>query len=126
MVICNTLTGEEGFMANHAWACKLLAVGELWIQETEGGEFKCAAISGGYIDVKDHILIYSDAAEWSEDIDMDRALSLKESAQAFLDAAAGEDTSKQDEAEIERARFELAKAITRMNVAQGGSKRKHN
>lgn len=126
MVICNTLTGEEGFMANHAWACKLLAVGELWIQETEGGEFKCAAISGGYIDVKDHILIYSDAAEWSEDIDMDRALSLKESAQAFLDAAAVEDTSKQDEAEIERARFELAKAITRMNVAQGGSKRKHN
>ncbi len=125
MVICNTLSGEEGFMANHAWACKLLAVGEIWIQETDGGEFKCAAVSGGYIDVKDQILIYTDAAEWSEDIDMERALSLKESAQAFLDAAGGEDTTEKDEAEIERARFELAKAITRMNVAKGGSKRKH-
>lgn len=126
MVICNTLTGEEGFMANHAWACKLLAVGELWIQEEDGGDFKCAAVSGGYIDVKDHIMIYTDAAEWSADIDMERALSVKESAQAFLDAAYADGAPEQDNADIERAKIELAKSITRMNVAKGGSKRKHS
>jgi len=113
-------------MANHAWACKLLAVGELWIQEEDGGDFKCAAVSGGYIDVKDHIMIYTDAAEWSADIDMERALSVKESAQAFLDAAYADGAPEQDNADIERAKIELAKSITRMNVAQGGSKRKHS
>ena len=67
LVICRTLTGDEGFMANHSWACKLLDVGELWIQEAGAKDFRVAAIAGGYVDVKDYIVIYTDAAEWSGD-----------------------------------------------------------
>lgn len=122
IVICRTLSGEEGFMANHAWACKLLDIGDLWIQEAGQTEFKRAAIAGGYVDVKDSIIIYTDAAEWSGDIDMERALSQKESAQAFLEAAGKADTS--DPKEIAKAKVELAKAVTRMNVAKGNSRRK--
>ena len=33
MVIVTTKDGDEGFMAGHVWACKLLEVSELWIQE---------------------------------------------------------------------------------------------
>ena len=79
LVIVTTLTGDEGFMANHSWATKLLDVGELWIQEKGKtyDEFKVAAVSGGFIDVKESIVIFTDAAEWSEDIDMERVLSKK-------------------------------------------------
>ena len=35
IVIVRTLEGEEGFMADHSWACKLLDVGELWFLRLE-------------------------------------------------------------------------------------------
>ena len=128
LVICRTLTGEEGFMADHAWACKLLDIGELCIKEIGKEEYKIAAVAGGYVDVKDMIIIYTDAAEWSTDIDMQRALSAKESAQAFLDAHGDKAEITKNTKELEKnlalAKIELAKAITRMKVASG-SRRKH-
>ena len=75
LVTVRTLSGEEGFMAGHSWAVKLLAVGELRIQESEAKEYKLAAVSGGYIDVKDSIIIFTDTAEWAEDIDMKKAMT---------------------------------------------------
>ena len=66
LVIVKTLTGEEGFMAHHAWACKLLAEGKLRIREAGTKGLKTAMISGGFIDVMEDIVIYTDAAEWGE------------------------------------------------------------
>ena len=66
MVIVRTLLGYEGFLANHSWACKLLDTGVLKIKETGAKEFKIAAITGGFIDVKDRIIIFTDAAEWPD------------------------------------------------------------
>jgi len=122
LVIVTTLEGDEGFMAGHSWACKLLDIGELWIQEAgkTQDEFRVAAIAGGFIDVKDSIIIYTDAVEWSEDIDMERVLSEKAKAEDWLvhhekDAASNE---------VELARIAIHKATTRMNVAKGGVRRK--
>jgi len=123
IVICKTLSGEEGFMANHAWACKLLGVGEMWIQEIGSKDFKVAAISGGYVDVKDSIVIYTDAAEWSEDIDLERALSEKAKAEDWL--VTHKDANDANDAnDIILAKAAIDKAITRMSVAAGGSKKK--
>ena len=47
LVIARTLSGEEGFMAGHAWACKLLDVDALWIREAGQKEFRVAALAGG-------------------------------------------------------------------------------
>ena len=63
MVIVSTREGKEGFMANHAWACKLLAPGEVQIKE-DGGAFRVGKLSGGYIDVKEKTVIFADTAEW--------------------------------------------------------------
>jgi F0F1-type ATP synthase, epsilon subunit (mitochondrial delta subunit) len=63
-VIARTLTGEEGFLANHIWACKLLDSGVLKIREAGSKELKRADISGGFVDVHGDILIYTDSAEW--------------------------------------------------------------
>lgn len=124
MVIARTLDGDEGFMAGHSWACKLLDIHELWILK-EGGsqgnedDWRVAAIAGGFVDVKDSIIIYTDAAEWSEDIDMERVLSEKAKAEDWLTTE-----TKHDPNEIARAQIAIAKAITRMNVAEGGARRK--
>lgn len=118
LVIVRTLTGDEGFMANHTWACKLLDAGELWIQEAGSKDFKVAAIAGGYIDVKDYIVIFTDAAEWPDEIDVDRAQSEKAKAEDWLRHPSSDDS------EVARAKIAIAKSLTRMNVKAGGARKK--
>jgi F-type H+-transporting ATPase subunit epsilon len=120
MVIVRTCSGDEGFMAGHTWACKLLDVGEIWIQEAGEKTFKIAAAAQGYIDVKDDVLIFVDAAEWPSDIDVSRAQGEKARAELWLSRHTARDT---EESEILRAKVSLNKSLTRMKVAQGRSKR---
>ena len=110
LVIVRTLEGDEGFMKGHAWACKLLDIGEMWIQEKGAAKnsYKVAAIAGGFIDVKDTIIIYTDAVEWAEDIE-------------WLRDHEADGTPD----EILRARTSIAKAELRADVAGGGRRRKH-
>jgi len=118
LVIARTLLGDEGFMANHSWACKLLATGELWIQEKGSRDFKVAAISGGYIDVQKTIVIFTDSAEWPEEIDAERAIRAKLRAEDSLAAFPNKGI------EIELAKIAIEKALTRINVKDGGRRRK--
>ena len=119
LVIVTTLDGDEGFMAGHVWACKLLDVGELWIQEKGAGkdEWRVAAVAGGFIDVKDSIVIYTDAVEWSEDIDMERVLSEKAKVEDWLGK---HPDAEENSEEMQNAKLMLAKAEVRTNVADGG------
>lgn len=122
MVIVTTKDGDEGFMAGHVWACKLLEVSELWIQEKGAGkdEWRVAAVSGGFVDMKDSMVIYTDAVEWSEDIDMERVLSEKAKAEDWL--VKNPDADENSE-EVQTAKLILAKAETRAGVAEGGKRR---
>ena len=115
MIIVPTLYGEEGFMANHSWATKLLDVGEMAIQEPGKQDFKIAAIAGGFIDVKDSIVVYADHAEWQEELDKKRAEADKAAVEVWL--AKNKDS---DELDVHRAEVMLKKAISRMRVAEGG------
>ena len=121
MLIVRTTTGDEGFMANHTWACKLLDTGELWIKEKGQKDFKIAATSGGFVDVKDTITVYTDAAEWPGDIDVSRCKNEKERAEQWLKShPVNEDTDMN----VLKARLAINKAINRMKVAEGGMRRK--
>ncbi len=62
LVIVRTLLGDEGFMAGHSWACKLLDYGELWIKEAGERDFRVAAVLRGFFVVNDSIKIKKDAA----------------------------------------------------------------
>ena len=67
IVIVKTLSGEEGYLAKHIWALKLLGEGTMKIKEAGSSAHKLADISGGIVDVHDdHVLIYTDKAEWKE------------------------------------------------------------
>ena len=122
MVIVTTKDGDEGFMAGHVWACKLLEVSELWIQEKGAGkdEWRVAAVAGGFVDMKDSMVIYTDAVEWSEDIDMERVLSEKAKAEDWLGKNPDADENSE---EVQTAKLILAKAETRAGVAEGGKRR---
>ena len=122
MVIVTTKDGDEGFMAGHVWACKLLEVSELWIQDKGAGkdEWRVAAGAGGFVDMKDSMVIYTDAVEWSEDIDMERVLSEKAKAEDWL--VKNPDADENSE-EVQTAKLILAKAETRAGVAEGGKRR---
>ena len=110
-------------MYGHSWACKLLDIGELWIQEAGAGkdEYRVAAIAGGFIDVRDSIIIYTDAVEWSEDIDMERVLSEKAKAEDWLT----HHEKDADPNDVMKAKIAISKAITRSHVAEGGYRRGH-
>lgn len=121
MVIVTTLDGDEGFMAGHVWGCKLLKVGELWVKEVGAAknEWKIAAVAGGFIDCQDSIVIYTDAVEWAEDIDMKRVLSEKATAEDWI----AKHEKDADPEEVEAAKRAIAKADARASVAGGGKKR---
>ena len=73
-VIITTQAGKEGFMAKHSWTCKILDAGELWIRELGSApdEWKIASAAGGFVDVKENMVIYTDAIEWDKGPDRRR------------------------------------------------------
>lgn len=120
LVIARTMTGDEGYMYGHSWACKLLKPGELWILEAnaKSTDFKVAALADGFVEVEDHVIIYADAAEWPNEIDLERAASAKKRAEDMLKGP------KQSDEELRMTEIALYKAINRMNVKSGGIRRK--
>jgi F-type H+-transporting ATPase subunit epsilon len=118
LVIARTVSGDEGFMARHAWACKLLKTGELWIKEAGSKDYKIAAISGGYIDVKEEIMIFADAAEWPEDIDVERTELARKNAEEWLSEHVAADSEAE---EISEKKAALDRAQNRKQVSAGGS-----
>ena len=121
LVIARTVSGEEGFMANHSWACKLLDAGALWIKEAGAKEFMGAAVSGGFIDVMHDIVIYTDAAEWHSDIDMDKALATKADAEKWLSEHQGPDV---DPDHIKAAKDAINRQEVRVKFAKSGGSRR--
>lgn len=114
MVIVKTMLGEEGFMAHHSHACKLIVPSCLKLKLGSGkGEYKRAAIAGGFIDVKDKIVIFTDAAEWPEDIDLERAKETKGRMENWLISHKDEEDDN-----IRIAQNAIAKAIVRMHVKE--------
>ena len=77
------LPGEEGqlgVLPRHARIVTLLEPGEVLTRKS--GEETSLVISGGFAQIgPDQVIILSDAAEYAEDIDMDRAEAARRSAQ---------------------------------------------
>ena len=65
--------GEYGVLAGHSNAVGAVCAGELRF-ETENGEHRRAAVAPGLFKIDgDRVLLLLDAAEWPEDIDVNRA-----------------------------------------------------
>lgn len=106
MLVARTIEGDVGILLNHSPLVTILDIGRLVIKD--GDERKIAACAGGYIDVRNNnITVVSDACEWEDEIDINRAERAKERASKRLEDK-GTDTFK--------AELALKKAINRINV----------
>ncbi len=112
MVIARTLEGGEiAFLTGHAPFVGALDIGRVLIRE-EGGGDQLLAVHGGFVEVSnDRVTILSDVAEPKDQIDVPRARTAKERAEADLRTDADSDT----------AALALRRAELRLSVAEASS-----
>jgi F-type H+-transporting ATPase subunit epsilon len=104
-VTARTTEGELGVLPGHTPLLGVLAPGAVRIRTVEG-QTVLAAVHGGFLSVADNdVAILSDVAELAEEIDVSRAESSRERLRGTAD-------------EDEEARAALARAETRIHVAQ--------
>ena len=110
MVVVTTTEGDIGILRNHTPYVAGLAVGKLRLKLE--GKFTEAAIAGGFIQVdKEKTTILTEAAEWAEDIDIDRAKKSKEKVENEL-------KNTTDKQKIEELELKLKMAVNRINISQ--------
>ena len=108
------LPGEEGYfgvLPGHAPLLAALRTGEMWYRK--GRDVHYAFIDGGFAEVlPDRVSIMAQVAERAEDIDIHRAEAAKRRAEDVLSKPSAAD------ADAERTRIAMLRAITRLNVAR--------
>ncbi|MGO2709977.1 MAG: F0F1 ATP synthase subunit epsilon, partial [Leuconostoc mesenteroides] len=104
--------GQVGIMAKHVPILAALTIDELIVKR--GDDKESLAVNGGIAEFSnDTLTVVADSAETSDVIDVSRAESAKERAEARL-AHAQDD---HNDAELRRARIALMRAVNRIHVA---------
>ncbi len=110
MVIVRGREGDLGILRDHTPLVTPLDIGRIKIKQN--GEFKEAAIAGGYVEIaKEKTTIITDSAEWPGEIDINRAQEAKKRAEERIHK------KTHSEIDIFRAEMALRKALNRINVA---------
>lgn len=111
MVVCRTPDGEIAFLPGHVPFLGALGVAKVRVLLPGSGEV-AAAVHGGFVEVAhDRVTVLSDVAELAPDIDVVRARTAKEAAEAAL---------RVDPEDVE-AKAALARAELRLEVAALGA-----
>ena len=101
-VIVRTTVGDVGILKGHEPYCAAIGIGQMRIMIN--GEFKRAATSGGIIKVlRDKTVILVQTCEWADEIDVERAMASKNTAEERIQAAAGDNELRMAEAKLRRA-----------------------
>jgi F-type H+-transporting ATPase subunit epsilon len=111
MVVARTLAGGEiAFLKDHAPFLGALAAAPVRVILAAGQQEKFA-VHGGFVEVSDnHVIILSDVAELSQEVDVNRAAAAK---------ARAEEVLRQDPGDFD-AQQALLRAETRLEVAERG------
>lgn len=108
--------GEFGVLPNHISFLTLLEIGEMSYKQ--GAERHHLALSGGYAEVLDNVMtVLADAAEYADEIDVERAQRAKERAEEKL-----KDLSHEGK-EFVGAEAALRRALVRLQVAAREARR---
>lgn len=107
-IVGKGVEGDLAILPNHSPLVTFLQIAPLKISNDKK-EIREANVTGGLIKVSPtDVTILADAAEWPEDIDVERAKAAKNRAEERL---------KDDRYDIARAESALKRAISRLNVA---------
>jgi F-type H+-transporting ATPase subunit epsilon len=112
-IILTLADGEIGVYAKHSPFTAPSVSGILRIRDDKG-EWRSAFITDGILEVKDHkTVLMVDAAEWPEEIDIERALAAKEQAEQQLEMAMLKFETEAAQAKLRRAGYRLKAAALR-------------
>lgn len=110
MVVMRTKSGDVGILHGHQPMVTILDYGVLTIKND--GEDKQAALLGGFAEVNSEgMSILTDAAEWSNEIDVVRAQQARERAEARL-------KNTQANIDVHRAELALKRALVRLDLGK--------
>ena len=103
-----TLTdGEIGVYANHSFFTAPVLSCILRVKDDKG-VLRSAFVTDGVLEVNEHkTVLMVDAAEWPEEIDLDRALAAKEKAEEEVGEAKSPFEIKNAKARLRRAEYRL-------------------
>ena len=108
MVIVKGVEGDLAILKDHSPIATPLKISKVRI--FQDNIEKIASIVQGYITVRDNkATIVTEAAEWPDEIDIERATEAKKRAEALLQ-------KQRDDINYTRARAALQRAITRIEV----------
>lgn len=108
-VIVRTSAGYEELLKNHAPFIASLDIGRARVKIK--GEWKNAACSGGAVSADNSgVKIVANTFEWADMIDVARAEAAKALAEKVIEESA-------DNAQLDKARVKLMRAVTRIGVA---------
>ena len=109
-VVVRTASGDVGLMNDHIPMVAPVTVGRIRI--IQDGKAREAACADGVVKIRgDHALVITEAVEWIEEIDIERARKARERAEQRLKA-------KTDEVDLDRAKAALTKALNRIRQAE--------
>ncbi|MBQ8813913.1 MAG: ATP synthase F1 subunit epsilon [Lachnospiraceae bacterium] len=108
MVEMSTSNGDVGIYKNHVPTTLILIPGVLSIHQD--GEMKEAALHSGFAEILlDQVTILAEAAEWPDEIDVERARRARERAEERIQSHASD-------VDVARAQLALRRSLVRMKV----------
>lgn len=111
MAIVRTTEGDLGILYDHEPLVAPLRVGSIRVKKDDA--FRWAACTEGFLIVNEEkVTIITDSAEWSDEIDLDRAEQAKERAENRLHIHKVENK----EIDVVRAKAALERAINRIRL----------
>ena len=110
-LLVRTDDGDVEFLAGHIDYMASLGTGRARIKAD--GKDRYASVSGGFVTVKSgEVKLVAITFEFSENIDIDRARAAKDEAERII-------SSSKDDKSIRLAKAKLARALSRIDVAEG-------
>lgn len=114
MVMFKTTEGEIGVLKGHIPLTTTLTSGMAIIQKP-GEKERNAVLHGGFAEIEsDQVTIITDAAEWPDELDLQRAREAKERAEKELE----EKDHMIEEMRMLKAKASLVRALVRIEVAE--------
>lgn len=109
MVIMRCLTGDMGILPDHEACTALLDYAIL--RMLNNGEERKIVVHGGFAEVRDNdITILTDASEWPEDIDRERAERARKRAEQRLH-------DKTEDVDLQNDQIALRRSLVRIEVS---------
>lgn len=109
-VLVRSVVGDVCIRAKHSDYITVIDIGRVIIKYADGSEARCACTSG-YLSVKNGaVSIVVAAFEFSDQIDINRALDAKERAEHIISTA-------EDERDIKIAQIKLKRALNRISLS---------